>query len=158
MNARQVLESGEVSGDYLRQHGGFTDVGRRPLSRDDQRERSPCMARRSRRQSTAQVTVMGDMLRAYGEFLCSRADYGIKPVSVAGGALKLKDEIEVYVRHRGASETQELRRTCAWPFPERSSSLLAEDRDLAMVDVLGVRRKVDSGCLQEDVPAPAIGC
>jgi hydrogenase expression/formation protein HypC len=30
--------------------------------------------------------------------------------------------------------------------------LLTEDRDLAMVDVLGVRRKVDLGLLQDDLP------
>jgi hypothetical protein len=34
------------------------------------------------------------MLRASGEFLLSQSSYGIKPVSVAGGALKLKDELK----------------------------------------------------------------
>jgi polyisoprenoid-binding protein YceI len=43
---------------------------------------------------TARVVWMGDLLRASGEFSLSQADYGIKPVSVAGGALKLKDEIK----------------------------------------------------------------
>jgi len=38
--------------------------------------------------------------------------------------------------------------------PGRIVELLAEDRDLALVDVLGVRRKVDLGLLQED-PARA---
>ena len=36
--------------------------------------------------------------------------------------------------------------------PGKIVELLAEDRDLAIVDVLGVRRKVDLGLLQEDHP------
>ncbi len=43
---------------------------------------------------TAQVTVNGDMLRAYGDFSILQSNYGIRPVSVAGGALKLKDELK----------------------------------------------------------------
>lgn len=43
---------------------------------------------------TAQVTVNGDMLRAYGDFTILQSDYGIAPVRVAGGALKLKDELK----------------------------------------------------------------
>lgn len=42
----------------------------------------------------ARVMVMGDMLRAEGEFEISQRDYGFKPVSVAGGTLKLKDELK----------------------------------------------------------------
>ncbi len=42
----------------------------------------------------AQVTLMGDMLRASGEFMLLQTDYGIKPVNVAGGTLKLKDELK----------------------------------------------------------------
>ena len=42
----------------------------------------------------AQVTLMGDMLRAGGEFPLLQTNYGIKPVSVAGGTLKLKDELK----------------------------------------------------------------
>jgi len=34
------------------------------------------------------------MLRANGEFPLSQRAYRIKPVSVAGGALKLKDELK----------------------------------------------------------------
>ena len=41
-----------------------------------------------------QVTLFGDMLRASGEFSVSQRDYGIPLVSVAGGALKLKDELK----------------------------------------------------------------
>jgi polyisoprenoid-binding protein YceI len=44
---------------------------------------------------TARVALLGTMLRASGEFSLSQSDYGIKPVSVAGGALKLKDEIKL---------------------------------------------------------------
>lgn len=41
-----------------------------------------------------QVTRMGDMLRASGEFSILQSDYGIKPVSAAGGTLKLKNELK----------------------------------------------------------------
>ena len=43
---------------------------------------------------TAQATLNGDMLRAYGEFSILQSNYGIAAVSVAGGALKLKDELK----------------------------------------------------------------
>ena len=36
--------------------------------------------------------------------------------------------------------------------PGKVVELLAEDRDLAVVDVLGVRRRVDLGLLTEDPP------
>ena len=36
--------------------------------------------------------------------------------------------------------------------PGKIVELLAEDRDLALVDVLGVRRRVDLGLLQADPP------
>jgi polyisoprenoid-binding protein YceI len=49
----------------------------------------------TRRESiAARVALMGAMLRASGEFSLNQSDYGIKPVSVAGGALKLKDELK----------------------------------------------------------------
>jgi polyisoprenoid-binding protein YceI len=41
-----------------------------------------------------QVLLMGDMLRASGEFTLLQSDYGIQRVSVAGGTLKLKDELK----------------------------------------------------------------
>ena len=43
----------------------------------------------------ARVSVIGDMLRANGEFTILQSDYRIKPVSVAGGTLKLKDELKL---------------------------------------------------------------
>ena len=43
---------------------------------------------------TAQVTLMGDMLRASGDFSILQSNFGIPAVSVAGGALKLKDELK----------------------------------------------------------------
>jgi polyisoprenoid-binding protein YceI len=43
---------------------------------------------------TARVAVFGDMLRASGDFTLDQSDYGIKPISVAGGALKVKDELK----------------------------------------------------------------
>ncbi|MGD0296604.1 MAG: YceI family protein [Bryobacteraceae bacterium] len=42
----------------------------------------------------AQISLTGDMLRAHGEFTALQSAYGIKPVSVAGGALKVKDELK----------------------------------------------------------------
>ncbi len=42
----------------------------------------------------AQVALMGSMLRSSGEFSILQSDFGIPPVNVAGGALKLKDELK----------------------------------------------------------------
>lgn len=42
----------------------------------------------------AQIALTGDMLRAHGEFSVSQSTFGIKPVSVAGGTLKVKDELK----------------------------------------------------------------
>ncbi len=41
-----------------------------------------------------QVTLMGDMLRAGGEFPLLQSNFGIAPVSAAGGTIKLKDELK----------------------------------------------------------------
>jgi polyisoprenoid-binding protein YceI len=41
------------------------------------------------------VALLGSMLRASGDFSLSQTDYDIKPVSVAGGAVKLKDGLKV---------------------------------------------------------------
>jgi polyisoprenoid-binding protein YceI len=43
----------------------------------------------------AQVSVTGDTFRAYGELSLKQTDYGIKLVSVAGGTLKVKDEVKI---------------------------------------------------------------
>jgi polyisoprenoid-binding protein YceI len=40
------------------------------------------------------VALLGSMLRASGDFTLDQTDYNIKLVSVAGGALKLKDELK----------------------------------------------------------------
>jgi polyisoprenoid-binding protein YceI len=40
------------------------------------------------------VALLGSMLRASGDFALDQTDYNIKLVSVAGGALKLKDELK----------------------------------------------------------------
>ncbi|MEO8130120.1 MAG: YceI family protein [Bryobacteraceae bacterium] len=42
----------------------------------------------------AQVTEMGDMLRAGGEFPLMQTNFGIKLVNAAGGTLKVKDELK----------------------------------------------------------------
>jgi len=43
---------------------------------------------------TVRISTFGEMLRASGDFTLRQSDYQIKPVSVAGGALKLKDEVK----------------------------------------------------------------
>ncbi len=49
----------------------------------------------SRSQSvTARIAVFGEMLRASGDFTLRQSDYQVQPVVVAGGALKLKDELK----------------------------------------------------------------
>jgi polyisoprenoid-binding protein YceI len=40
------------------------------------------------------VQPFGSMLRIAGEFAIRQSDYGIKPVSIAGGVLRLKDELK----------------------------------------------------------------
>ena len=42
----------------------------------------------------SRVALLGSMLRASGDFSLNQTDYNIKLVSVAGGALKLKDELK----------------------------------------------------------------
>ncbi len=42
----------------------------------------------------ARVVLLGSMLRASGEFTLSQSAYNLRPVSVAGGALKIKDELK----------------------------------------------------------------
>ncbi len=42
---------------------------------------------------SARIAVFGDMLRASGDFTLRQSDYRVKPVVVAGGALKLKDDL-----------------------------------------------------------------
>jgi len=43
---------------------------------------------------TARIAVFGTMLRASGDFTLNQTDYQIRPVSIAGGALRLKDELK----------------------------------------------------------------
>ena len=43
---------------------------------------------------TARIMESGEMLRISGDFMLRQSDFQIKPVSVAGGALKLKDELK----------------------------------------------------------------
>jgi polyisoprenoid-binding protein YceI len=47
-----------------------------------------------RQRVPAQVFVLGDTLRAQGEVEIRQTDFGITLVSVAGGALKIKDEVK----------------------------------------------------------------
>ena len=43
---------------------------------------------------TAEVTVSAEVLRAKGEYQLRQTDYKINPVSVAGGTLKIKNELK----------------------------------------------------------------
>jgi polyisoprenoid-binding protein YceI len=43
----------------------------------------------------ARVTLSGDVLRAAGEFSLRQGDYDIRPVTAAGGTVKLKDELKL---------------------------------------------------------------
>jgi len=43
---------------------------------------------------SARISLLGNMLRASGDFTLGQSAYNIKPVSVAGGTLKLKDELK----------------------------------------------------------------
>jgi len=43
----------------------------------------------------ARIAAFDDMLRASGELTINQSDFGIKPISVAGGALKVKDELKL---------------------------------------------------------------
>jgi polyisoprenoid-binding protein YceI len=43
---------------------------------------------------SARVSVQDDSLRASGDFLLRQSDFGIAPVKVAGGVIKLKDELK----------------------------------------------------------------
>ena len=43
---------------------------------------------------TARIAALGEVVRASGTFILRQSDYQVKPVSVAGGALKLKDELK----------------------------------------------------------------
>lgn len=45
--------------------------------------------------AAGQVFLMGDTLRAQGELTLRQTDYNIKLVSVAGGTLKIKDELKL---------------------------------------------------------------
>ena len=69
----------------------------------------------------AQVALQGDTLRAHGEFSLLQTMYKIKLVSIAGGTLKLKDELkcsfDVLARKQSANLRAQER--CA-PAPEVS--------------------------------------
>jgi len=43
---------------------------------------------------TAEITVADEMLRAKGDYQLRQTDFKIKPVSVAGGTLKIKNELK----------------------------------------------------------------
>lgn len=62
---------------------------------------------------SAQVSLAGDMLRAHGEFSLRQTAFGIKLVSVAGGTLKLKDELKATFDIVGKKDNKTEVRECA---------------------------------------------
>ena len=44
---------------------------------------------------SARVSLSGDILRAMGDFTLRQSDYEIRPVTAAGGTVKLKDELKL---------------------------------------------------------------
>jgi len=44
---------------------------------------------------SARVSVNGTSMRSVGEFFIRQSDYEIQPVTAAGGAIRLKDELKV---------------------------------------------------------------
>jgi polyisoprenoid-binding protein YceI len=48
----------------------------------------------NRQPVAAQVALIGNTLRAHGDFAVLQSSYGIKPISIGGGSLKLKDELK----------------------------------------------------------------
>jgi polyisoprenoid-binding protein YceI len=43
---------------------------------------------------TARLNLNGNSLRASGEFAMKQSDFGIPPVTAAGGTIRLKDELK----------------------------------------------------------------
>ncbi len=99
---------------------------------------------------TAQATLNGDMLRAYGEFSILQSNYGIAAGERGGRGAEIERRAEVHIRHR--CDGNKNNHMCL-AIPGKIVELLDEDRSLAVVDVLGVRRKVDLGLLLEDPPS-----
>lgn len=61
----------------------------------------------TRRQDvSARVVFAGDTLRANGEFMVSQSAYNIRPVRVAGGMLRLKDELKCLFEIVGRRKTE----------------------------------------------------
>ena len=118
------------------------------------------MACRIREQIEAQVNVMGERLTANGQ-----VDDAPERLRHQAGVDRRRDaetqgRDRSVVRHRGARRNRppEETRSCAWRFPDRSSSFTAAGTDLATVDVSGVRRRVNIGLLEgQDVRGRRLG-
>lgn len=64
-------------------------------------------------QMVAEMNINGDTLRAFGSFSVVQSNYGIKLVSVAGGALKVKDELKCSFDIAARSMTKGAGSSCA---------------------------------------------
>ena len=119
---------------------------------------------------TARINVKDDSLRAAGDFTVRLSDYEIKPVSAAGGTIKLKDDLKLSfdIIARGRARNVECTkmnekhaghdlpggcRMCL-AIPGKIVEISSDNPDSALVDVVGVRRRIDLGLLHDDRPVP----
>jgi hydrogenase expression/formation protein HypC len=76
-------------------------------------------------------------------------------VTAAGGAAKLKDELKFPYQITARKVPSYGERLMCLAIPGKIIEISsAENRDSALVDVVGVRRKIDLGLLQDDMPVP----
>ena len=66
---------------------------------------------------TLQVTLNGDMLRAYGEFSLLQSEYSASPSQRGGRGVEVEGRTEIRIRHRREKAGVSI---CASPYPERS--------------------------------------
>ena len=102
----------------------------------------------------AQLAILGDEFRASGEVSLSQTNFGIQPVSVAGGTLTLKDELKFSFN---ISRESRIDHMCL-AIPGKDRRVTGRSAGSRGGRGLGVRRKVDLGLLRKIVPCLAIGC
>jgi hydrogenase expression/formation protein HypC len=89
--------------------------------------------------------------RAYGD--PSPNDYGIHPVTVAGGTLKLKDELKFTFDIVGRRKPESGAHMCL-AIPGMIVSLADDPAHSALADVVGVRRRVDISLVEPEGIGP----
>ena len=143
---------------------------------------------------SARVTMKGERCGLPEIFPVRQSDYEIRPVSAAGGTVKLKDELKlsfdiaarkslkavvgpwplVVGQSRALGLRQTKRRTdrlltndqrprandqpggcrMCLAIPGKIVEISCDNAESALVDVVGVRRRIDLGLLQDDRPVP----